>query len=147
MGVVGVIGVRSAQESSADAQKSSSQTVAPAGSEVQEATVTTSNGLTRADLDVYAVQLEQERVKLEKYRAKLVLAAQALKQAGVGQPAPTSKKKPSKVPTKPRVTKTKVTKLQVATPQGVKPQVATPADRPVAVDPPVQRPQSNTRSS
>ena len=143
IGVVGVIGVRSAQESSAAAQKAADQTSAPATVVVQEAAVVSSSGLTQADLDSYAAKLEQERVKLEKYRAKLVAAAEALQQASVGQSAATGVTKPKKLPAK-----LKAPKPNLPTPKPVKPaKQAKPQKNPVSVAPPVRAPQSNTKSS
>ena len=123
IGVVGVIGVRSAQESAAVEPRSSTQ-AADAGS-AQAVAVVSSSGLTQADLDAYAAALEQERVKLKKYGAKLVAAAVSLQQATAGTSAPANRAVVTTAPTQPQVNQ--------------------PVSRPAPQK--ATQPQSNTRSS
>lgn len=92
VGVVGVLAVRSAQDSAAAEQGDAT----PAAAEP-----TTSDGLTQADLDAYAAALDAERQRLKDYRARLVAVAESLggrvPGAGATQAAVTSRK-PSPAP-------------------------------------------------
>lgn len=67
VGLVGVLAVRSAQESAAT---QTSDEASDSGS--QDVSTT---GLTQAALDDYAAQLEAERLRLKEYRAELVAVA------------------------------------------------------------------------
>lgn len=71
LGLVGLVGVRTITDTSADA--------APA---VDEAT--SSSGLTRADLDAYANALDAQSAQLDNYRVQLTEAAHQL-QAATGK--------------------------------------------------------------
>ena len=85
-GLVGVIAVRTTQE----AQASDAQ----ANTEVSDATLvaaTTSAGLTQAQLDEYAAQLEVERLKLIDYRDQLALAAAAINGSAQQSAVPSAK--------------------------------------------------------
>lgn len=79
VGLVGVVGVRTAQEAAAAAQTSSSSAEAAASSQMSGAV--TSSGLTEAQLDQYALALEGERARLAAYHAELLDAAARLQQA------------------------------------------------------------------
>ncbi len=68
LGVVGLVGVRTITDTSADA--------APAMDEA-----TSSSGLTRADLDAYANALDAQSAQLENYRVQLMEAAHQLQAA------------------------------------------------------------------
>lgn len=94
VGLVGVIGVRMAEENAAQAASGSPE---PAASEVvgaADATIelvsstspaaTSSDGRTREQLDAYATQLEQERQRLVDYRNQLVDIATQLQAAASG---------------------------------------------------------------
>ena len=125
VGLVGVIGVRTAQDSAA--ADSSSATEAQAGS---VAVPTSTDGYTQAELDAYAAQLAAEAQRLTDYRAQLVDAALTL-QASAGGPTRVTVRKPSSVPSKPRSSSSPATK----------PRVNKPAAQPAP------QPQSNTKSS
>ncbi len=94
IGLVGVIGIRSATDAaansvqSASVQVSSDQAAADlaAADAIQAGTAnlassTSSEGLTRAQLDDYAAQLSQERQRLTEYRSYLVDVAAQLQAA------------------------------------------------------------------
>ena len=119
VGLVGVIGVRTAQDSAA---AENTDTTASATTEP-----TTSTGLTQADLDAYAAQLEAERQNLATYRAQLVdvagqLQARANGTVNVGAPA--------KVPSVSTVKKAKPTAKPKAQPKAQVQQA--PAPKPQA---------------
>jgi hypothetical protein len=124
-GIVGVIGVRSIEDSAA-AQQVPAIDAASSGQAVSSA------GLTEDQLDEYAAQLQAEATRLDAYRVKLRKAAAAVASA----PQPTVKKSPKPAAQRP-----------VAKP-APKP-VAKPAPKPVAkpAPKPVAKPQSNTKSS
>lgn len=82
IGIVGVVGVRTVEANAADVAAAQSATTDIALMSSSEPT--TSTGLTQADLDAYAAELNKEAAKLTAYRAALVDAANAL-QAGSGQ--------------------------------------------------------------
>ncbi|MEI7630798.1 MAG: hypothetical protein WCJ73_06625 [Actinomycetes bacterium] len=142
IGVVGVLGVRAAEEASASDLAASSQND---NAQTTALTVaTSSSGMTQADLDAYAAQLEQERQKLVDYRAKLVEASTQIQQSSTGNvsiAAVVKSKAPAKV--KP-TTKTKPKKI---TNQALKQPVAATKPAPVSAPQPAPRPQSNTKSS
>jgi hypothetical protein len=120
-GIVGVIGVRSIEDSAAAQQTAT----------VDNGTTTavvSSAGLTEAQLDDYAAQLRAEAARLDAYRVKLAKAAKAVASA----PQPAAKTSPRPGTTKP-----------VAKP-APKP-TAKPAPKPAAK--PAPKPQSNTKSS
>ena len=73
VGLVGVLAVRSAEESAA--AQTSDET-----SDSSAAEVISTDGLTQADLDNYAAQLDAERQRLEDYRDQLVVVANQLQQ-------------------------------------------------------------------
>lgn len=114
VGLVGVLAVRTAQDTvaaeqgSGDVDTAGQEASSGAGSEP-----TSSTGLTRAELDAYALQLEEERLRLEDYRSQLVQVAEVL---GV------------------KVTKTSTTreKKAPARVKAAKPPKAAPAPRPQA---------------
>lgn len=88
IGVVGLIGVRSSEEASAnDAQVSDSVEVAVSDPSV----VVSSEGYTQEQLDAYAVALEQEAERLRDYRDQLHAIATQL----TNQPVSKKNKKPS----------------------------------------------------
>lgn len=96
VGLIGVIGVRTAQDSAAADNANLTAATLDASS---TATVSTA-GYTKADLDAYAAQLDAERQRLEDYRAKLVNVANALQQGGAVRSATTkATAAPAKVPT------------------------------------------------
>ena len=160
-GLVGVIAVRTSQE----AQASDAQ----ATTEVTDATLvaaTTSSGLTQAQLDEYAAQLEAERLKLIDYRDQLALAAAAINGAAQQAALPSAKsgaalKTPTAKSAKAKSAKAKAkakAKAQVTTPdqqqaQALPPLQAAPqakaAPRPQAQVQQQQapRPQAQTKSS
>jgi hypothetical protein len=142
IGVVGVLGVRAAEEASASdlaasSQNDNAQTTAPT-------VATSSSGMTQADLDAYAAQLEQERQKLVGYRAKLVEAATQIQQSSTGNMSIAAVAK-SKAPAK--VKPAKKTTPQKATAQPAGQPVAATKPAPVSAPQPATRPQSNTKSS
>ena len=154
-GLVGVIAVRTTQE----AQASDAQVT----TEVTDATLvsaTTSAGLTQAQLDEYAAQLEAERLKLIDYRDQLALAAAAIngaaQQAGVPSAksgaalkTPTAKtaKAKAKAKAKAQVTAPGQQQAQALPPLQAAPQ-AKAAPRPQAqVQQQAPRPQAQTKSS
>ena len=156
-GLVGVIAVRTTQE----AQASDAQ----ANTEVTDATLvaaTTSAGLTQAQLDEYAAQLEAERLKLIDYRDQLALAAAAINgavqqtgvpsaKAGAALKTPTAKsaKAKAKAKAKAQVTAPGQQQAQALPPLQAAPQ-AKAAPRPQAQVQQQQqapRPQAQTKSS
>ena len=82
VGLVGTVGVRTAQEAAAAAQVPASTEVTSAVS--QASVAVTSSGLTEAQLDEYALALEGERARLAAYHAELLDAAARLQQAADG---------------------------------------------------------------
>ncbi|MDD2858695.1 MAG: hypothetical protein PHU75_08485 [Candidatus Nanopelagicales bacterium] len=92
LGLVGVVALRTAQESQA----------AEATSDIALAAVTSTSGFTRAQLDAYAAQLAAERQRLEDYRLQLVATAAALNARGTVAAAPANRPKAA---AKQRVTK------------------------------------------
>jgi rhodanese-related sulfurtransferase len=151
-GLVGVIAVRTTQE----AQASDAQ----ATTEVTDASLvaaTTSAGLTQAQLDEYAAQLEAERLKLIDYRDQLALAAAAINgavqqtgvpsaKAGAALKTPTAKS--GKAKAKAQVTAPGQQQAQALPPLQAAPQ-AKAAPRPQAQVQQQQapRPQAQTKSS
>ena len=79
VGLVGVIGVRTAQDSAA--ADSSSATEAQASA---VAAPTSTDGYTQAELDAYAAQLAAEAQRLTDYRAQLAEAALTLQVSAGG---------------------------------------------------------------
>lgn len=88
-GIVGVIGVRSIEDSAAAQQTPAVDS--------GTATVVSSAGLTEAQLDEYSAQLQAEAARLDAYRVKLTKAAKAVAAA----PQPAAKKSPRPAATKP----------------------------------------------
>ena len=120
VGLVGVIGVRTAQDSAA--ADSSSATEAQASS---VAAATSTDGYTQAELDAYAAQLAAEAQRLTDYRAQLADAALTLQASAGGNVSVTQ---PIPSVSKPSVTKPTVSK-------------------PAAQAAPKPQPQSTTKSS
>lgn len=87
-GIVGVIGVRSIEDSTA-AQKAPATDVGASGAQA-----VSSAGLTEAQLDEYAAQLQAEATRLDAYRAKLAKLAPK----PVAKPAPKPASKPASKP-------------------------------------------------
>ena len=132
IGLVGVIGVRTAQESAAAAADAATQTVD--NSDVTLASATTTDGLSQAELDAYAAQLDAEAQRLADYRTQLVDAALQLQQAAGGQSRVTVNK-PAAVPSK----------AQASQPTKPKVKVSKPAAQ--AAPKPAPKPQTTTKSS
>ena len=130
VGLIGVIGVRSMEQSAA-ADSSTGSVSAPDAAATD--TVLSSGGLTQAQLDEYAAQLQAEATTLDAYRAKLVKTAKKLKastrQRTAGATAPS--------------TVTRVAPKPVARP--VAKPAPKPAPKPAAK--PAPKPQSKTKSS
>ncbi len=120
VGLVGVIGVRTAQDSAA--ADSSSATEAQASA---VAAPTSTDGYTQAELDAYAAQLAAEAQRLTDYRAQLAEAALTLQVSAGGNVSVTE---PIPSVSKPSVSKPTVSK-------------------PAAQAAPKPQPQSNTKSS
>ncbi len=78
VGLAGVLAVRVADESAAASNT-------PSDTAEQAAVPANSSGMTQADLDAYAAQLEQERQQLADYRAQLVDVAAQLQAAAQSQ--------------------------------------------------------------
>jgi hypothetical protein len=123
IGVVGMLGARQIEDSAATQQDVAAQAA--------DATLAVSStGLTQAQLDAYAAQLQTESAKLDAYRAKLVKVASQLtstaeKRGNASVPATVVKK-----------------------PQPVAKPAPKPAPKPVAKPAPqAKKPQSNTKSS
>ena len=91
VGLVGVIGIRTAQDSAAADSGSASEAAAAV-----VAAPTTTDGYTQADLDAYAAQLDAEAQRLADYRAQLIDAAMTL-QASAGGPSRLSVTDPAAV--------------------------------------------------
>jgi hypothetical protein len=125
VGLVGVIGIRTAQDSAAADSSSATQS-----QEGAVAVPTSTDGYTQADLDAYAAQLAAEAQRLTDYRAQLVDAAQTL-QASAGGSAGVTVSDPASVPAKPKSPSVKKPKPAVS--------------KPAAQAAP--KPQSNTKSS
>jgi hypothetical protein len=121
-GIVGVIGVRSIEDSAA------AQQAPTVGSDTSATPAVSSAGLTEAQLDEYAAQLQAEAARLDAYRVKLTKAAAAV----TATPQPGAKTSPRPAAAKP---------LAKPAPKPV----AKPA--PKAVAKPAPKPQSNTKSS
>lgn len=128
VGVVGVLGVRGFEDSSAAQQDVATQAGA--------ATLAVSSaGLTEAQLDTYAAQLAAEGAKLDAYRAQLTKVAKDLKKGAATQGASTTSGATATTTTrKPRP-------AAVPAPKPAPKPVAKPAPKPAA------QPQSNTKSS
>ena len=137
VGLVGVIGVRAAQDSAAASQADTGDTAA--------IEPTTSAGLTQADLDAYAAQLAAERQRLDDYRSQLVATAAELQaaidaQAGVRSTGVVRAPKAGAVASAPKAKAKAKAKAQAqAAPQA--PSAAAPArPAPAAAAPPAMRP-------
>lgn len=136
VGLVGVLGAR-AMEANAAASDTVDLQV---DTQPIAAEATTPTGLTQADLDAYAQQLETERAQLDAYRAKLVKTAAKLRKAAATQAksiTPAVRTQQVSVPatkSKPRVK---------AVPKAAKPPKAAAAPKPASAP----RPQSNTKGS
>ena len=123
VGLVGVVGIRTAQDSAAAELSSATESQASA-----VALPTSTDGHTQADLDAYAAQLEAEAQRLADYRAQLVDAALILQESAGGN-AGVTVSDPAAVP---------------ANPQGIKKPKPT-VSKPAAQAAP--KPQANTKSS
>ena len=123
IGIVGVMGVR-AVESSAASQQDVAAQAGDASLAVSSVPVS-SAGLTQAQLDAYAAQLQQQGAQLDAYQASLAAVAKQLRSgsASASVPAVATVKKPKPV--------------VKAAPKPV----AKPAPKPAP------KPQSNTKSS
>jgi hypothetical protein len=133
-GLIGVIGIRSMEQSAA----APSDTTATVDA---SAPVVSSAGLTEAQLDSYAAQLQQESTKLDAYRAKLVKAAKQLTASATTAAAPSAASAPAKA-TKPTATaKAKPRPVVKPAPKPVAKPAPKPAPKPAA------KPQSSTKSS
>ena len=131
VGLVGVIGIRTAQESAAADSGSAADTAAPIAAEP-----TTTDGYTQADLDAYAAQLDAEAQRLADYRAQLIDAAMTL-QASAGGSSRLAVTNPAAVPGK-------ANSSNAAAP---KPKVSKPAAQSAPKPQQAPQPQSNTKSS
>jgi hypothetical protein len=133
VGLVGVIGIRTAQDSAAADSGSASEATAPIA-----AAPTTTDGYTQADLDAYAAQLDAEAQRLADYRAQLIDAASTLQQSAGGS-STLSVKNPAAVPSQ----------AQASSAASAKPRVTKPAAQaaPKPQQAPKPQPQSNTKSS
>lgn len=140
VGLVGVIGVRTAEENAA---KAADQATVDSNA-IDLAAATTSTGLTQADLDAYAAQLQSERAQLDDYRQQLIDVAAVLQQRANTGVATASAAKPAAKQTKAKpkaVAKPKA----AAKPKAVaKPKVAKVAKPAPA---PAPRPQAQTQGS
>lgn len=125
VGLVGVIGIRTAQDSAAADSGSASEAAAAIA-----AAPTTTDGYTQADLDAYAAQLDAEAQRLADYRDQLINAAATLQQSAGGSSG-LSVTDPAAVPT------------QASSAASAKPRVTKPAAKAA----PKPQPQSNTKSS
>jgi hypothetical protein len=146
-GLVGVIAVRTTQ----DAQAADAQGTAEFADSTLVA-ATTSTGLTQAQLDQYAAQLEAERLKLIDYRDQLARAAAALNGTGSQEVGvPSAKAGASiKTPASARVQAEVTAPAQAAQPQlPAAPQAkAAPQPQPqVQQQPAAPRPQAQTKAS
>lgn len=129
IGVVGLIGVRSSEEASAnDAQVSDSVEVAVSDPSV----VVSSEGYTQEQLDAYAVALEQEAERLRDYRDQLNAIATQL----TNQPVSKKNKKPSIAQPA----------LQNPAPQNSSPQNSSPQKPAAKPAPAIQKPQPQSNS-
>jgi hypothetical protein len=122
IGVVGMLGARQIEDSAATQQDVATQAA--------DATLAVSStGLTQAQLDAYAAQLQTESAKLDAYRAKLVKVASQLKSTAAKQG-------------------NAVSTTVVKKPQPVAKPAPKPAPKPVAKPAPqAKKPQANTKSS
>ncbi|MBK9738871.1 MAG: hypothetical protein IPO93_05075 [Actinobacteria bacterium] len=145
-GLVGVIGVRTIEQSVATQNDAAASTTTP-GAAIPDSIPTSASGLTEADLDAYAAQLAAESTKLDAYRTKLVKTAKKLQaaqnaasQAVVVVPSTSSSGGTSSGGSS---SSTVTSSKPVAKP------VAKPAPKPVAkpAPQPAAKPQSNTKSS
>ena len=105
LGLVGVIGIRSATDAAANGDQAAADLTAADAAGAADAQLnasTTTDGVTQAQLDAYAQQLAQERQRLIDYRAYLVDVASQLQSAADASgvridqasfPAATGKKK------------------------------------------------------
>ena len=137
VGLVGVIGIRTAQDSAAADSGSATEVAAPVA-----AAPTTADGYTQADLDSYAAQLDAEAQRLADYRAQLIDAALTLQQSA-GGPSRLAVTKPAAVPGKAK------SSSAVSAKSKAKAKVSKPAAQaaPKAQPAPQPKPQSNTKSS
>lgn len=131
VGLVGVIGIRTAQDSAAADSASASEAAAPIA-----AAPTTTDGYTQADLDAYAAQLDAEAQRLADYRAQLIDAATALQQSAGGASS-FAVTDPAAVPSQ----------AQASSAASAKPRVTKPAAQAAPKPQPAPQPQSNTKSS
>ena len=129
IGVVGLIGVRSSEEASAnDAQVSDSVEVAVSDPSV----VVSSEGYTQEQLDAYAVALEQEAERLRDYRDQLNAIATQLTNQTV-----------SKKNKKPNISQPSITQ---PAPQNSAPQNSSPQKPAAKPAPAIQKPQPQSNS-
>jgi hypothetical protein len=122
-GIVGVIGVRSMEDSAAASQGTTVDAAASTTAAVSSA------GLTETQLDQYAAQLQAEAARLDAYRAQLADVAQSVKSAS--QPTAKNAPRPAAAP---------------AAKPASKP-VSKPVSKPAPKPAPAPKPQSNTKSS
>jgi hypothetical protein len=83
VGILGIIGVRSSDDS-ASGSPETAETSAP----VAPASQTAAPGLTREQLDEYAASLAQEKKRLDDYRTKLITTAEQIEDAAAGASRP-----------------------------------------------------------
>jgi hypothetical protein len=84
LGLVGTVGVRTAQEAAAEPVRSEDQIALVSGAPPQARAVS-SHGLTEGQLDQYAQALGNERLRLEAYHAELLDVAARLQEAANAQ--------------------------------------------------------------
>jgi hypothetical protein len=153
IGVVGLLGVRTIEANAASAETGT--TVDLAASPADATVVTTSKGLTEAQLDEYAADLAREKERLDAYRAKLVKTAKKLQRQADRQAAAdaaTGTRSVAPAPANAAAAPQPAAKPQpVAKPKpAAKPQpVAKPAPKPAPAPAPkpAPKPQSNTKGS
>ena len=146
LGLVGVVGVRAAQDAAAEPVDQEAELVlsTTVGTPPEESAVS-SSGLTEAQLDQYAQALEVERQRLEEYHAQLLDTAERLQESAdaIAQSrnvVPARDASSANAPAKPSDPK----------PSAPKPSAAKPAAKPVpkpAAAPQVVAPQAQTRGS
>lgn len=130
-GIVAVIGVRSIEDSSA------TQQTATADNPATDTVAVSSAGLTEAQLDDYAAQLQAENARLDAYRTKLVAVAATLSTSPAHQQSSSATSaRPSKAKPAPQAAPAPVAKPKP---------VAKPAPKPAPK--PAAKPQSTTKSS
>ena len=139
LGLVGAVGVRTAQEAAAEPVQSEEQMALATGAAPQAIAVA-SSGLTEGQLDQYAQALESERLRLEAYHAELLDAAARLQEAADAQAGAKEAAKPALKPA------SKPALKPASKPTPVPTAVPTAVPKPAAA-PQVAAPQAQTRGS